>query len=130
LAATWRGESAAVPRATVAEGIRIAAPDRAESILAACRETGGEFLSVSESEIVSALRSLARGGLYVEPTAAAAPAGALKLHAAGRLPAGVTTIVPLTGSGLKAGHTITELLKHPPAQQVPDPPPRSATFLH
>ena len=116
LAATWRGESAAVPQATVAEGIRIAAPDRAELILAACRETGGELLSVSESEIVSALRSLARSGLYVEPTAAAAPAGALKLHAAGRLPAGITTIVPLTGSGLKAGHTITELLKLPPAQ--------------
>lgn len=110
LAAAWRGDPAPPPRPTAAEGIRIAAPDRAASILAACRETGGDLLTVSESEIVSALRTLARTGLYVEPTAAAAPAGALKLRAAGRLPDGEIAVIPLTGSGLKAGHAIAELL--------------------
>jgi threonine synthase len=111
LAARWRGAPFGEPRPTIAEGIRIATPDRAEAILASCRESGGDLLTVSEHEIVSALHGLARAGLYVEPTAAVAPAGALKLQAAGRLAAGETTIIPLSGSGLKAGHAIAELLK-------------------
>jgi threonine synthase len=110
LAARWRGEPLGEARPTLAEGIRIAAPDRVEAVLAACRESGGELLAVSEREIESAFHSLARLGLYVEPTAAAAPAGALKLLAGGRLPAGETTVIPLTGSGLKAGHAIAKLL--------------------
>jgi threonine synthase len=105
----------AVPEDTLAEGIRIAAPDRAAAILQACRESDGEILTVSEPEIVSTFFRLARAGFYVEPTAAAAPAAALKLSATGRLPAGGTTIVPLTGTGLKAGSTIAALLKTRPA---------------
>jgi threonine synthase len=115
LAAAWSGRPAALPGTTIAEGIRIAAPDRAEAILEACRQSDGDLLTVSETEIVSALFTLGRAGLYVEPTAAVAPAGALKLAAAGRLPAGGTTVIPLTGSGLKAGSTIAELLKSRPA---------------
>jgi threonine synthase len=113
LAAAWRGQIAPAPRSTVAEGIRIAAPDRAAAILDACRESQGDLLTVSEEEIVSALFQLGRAGLYVEPTAAVAPAGALKLAAAGRLPADATTVIPLTGSGLKAGSAIADLLKRP-----------------
>jgi len=114
LAAAWRGTPAPAPGSTIAEGIRIAAPDRAGAILQACRESQGELLTVSEDEIVSTLFQLGRAGLYIEPTAAVAPAGALRLAAAGRLPAGETTVIPLTGSGLKAGHTIAELLKQEP----------------
>jgi len=111
IAAAWHRRLPGEPGTTIAEGIRIATPDRAESILRACRETGGEFLTVSEAEIISALLGLGRAGLYVEPTAAVAPAGALKLAAAGRLPAQGTTVIPLTGSGLKAGGVMAELLK-------------------
>jgi threonine synthase len=111
IAAGWRGQPAPPPGSTIAEGIRIAAPDRAAAILQACRESHGDLLTVSEEEIVSTLFQLGRAGLYVEPTAAVAPAGALRLAAAGRLPAGGTTVIPLTGSGLKAGSAIAELLK-------------------
>jgi threonine synthase len=111
LAAAWRGEPAGEPASTVAEGIRIAAPDRAEEILQACRQTGGEMFTVSESEIVSTLLTLGRTGLFVEPTAAVAPAGALKLAATGRLPTEGITVIPLTGSGLKASQTIAKLLQ-------------------
>lgn len=114
IVATWRGQPVPTPGTTLAEGIRIAAPDRAQAILQACRESRGELLSVSEDEIVSTLFQLGRAGLYIEPTAAVAPAGALHLAAAGRLPAGETTVIPLTGSGLKAGYTIAELLKRRP----------------
>ncbi len=115
LAAAWRGQPPGTPGATIAEGIRIAAPDRAGAILEACRESDGELLTVSEAEIVSALSRLGRAGFYVEPTAAVAPAGAMKLAAAGRLPATGTTVIPLTGSGLKAGTTIAEVLKRHPS---------------
>ena len=111
LAAAWRGQPSGTPGVTIAEGIRIAAPDRAEAILHACRQSDGELLTVSEAEIASALLRLGRAGWYVEPTAAVAPAGALKLAAEGRLPAGGTTVIPHTGSGLKAGSTIAELFR-------------------
>ena len=111
IAAAWRGTPAQAPGSTLAEGIRIAAPDRAGAILQACRQSQGELLAVSEEEIVSTLFRLGRAGFYIEPTAAVAPAGALRLAAAGRILAGETTVIPLTGSGLKAGHIIAELLK-------------------
>jgi len=114
LVAAWRGQPAQEAGATIAEGIRIAAPDRAETILQACRESRGELLTVSEEEIVSTLFRLGRAGLYIEPTAAVAPAGALRLAAAGHFSAGEITVIPLTGSGLKAGYTIAELLHRQP----------------
>lgn len=114
IVAAWRGQAAPSPGATIAEGIRIAAPDRAEAILQACRESRGALLTVSEEDILSTLFQLGRAGLYVEPTAAVAPAGALRLAAAGQLPAGGITVIPLTGSGLKAGETIAKLRKHHP----------------
>ncbi len=114
IVAAWRGQPAPAPGTTIAEGIRIAAPDRAGAILDACRESGGALLTVSEEEIVSTLFQLGRAGLYIEPTAAVAPAGALQLAAAGRLPAAGISVIPLTGSGLKAGYTIAELLKRQP----------------
>jgi threonine synthase len=84
---------------TIAEGIRIRHPVRWRAILRAIRETGGSVVTVSDSEILSARRELARQGLYVEPTSAVAVAGlkALSLTSASPL-----LIIPLTGSGLKA----------------------------
>jgi threonine synthase len=110
LAAAWRGQEPAPPQDTLAEGIRIAAPDRAPAILEACRKSGGELVSVSEAEIAAALRTLCRGGWYVEPTAAAAPAAALQLRSSGRLSPDGISVIPLTGSGLKAGTTIATVL--------------------
>jgi threonine synthase len=53
---------------------------------------------------------LARRGLYVEPTSAAAAAGLSQLVRQGRIAAAETTVLVLTGSGLKAGERIGELL--------------------
>jgi threonine synthase len=71
---------------------------------------------VEEAEIVAALRDLARRGLYVEPTAAAAAAGLTRLVSAGAIRPGETTVLVLTGSGLKASATIGELLGVSPAR--------------
>jgi threonine synthase len=96
---------------TVAEGIASAKPTRVREVLRAVRESGGAVVAVDEGEIVDALRVLARRGLYVEPTAAAAAAGLTRLQATGAVRPEETTVLVLTGSGLKASAAIGELLK-------------------
>lgn len=55
--------------ATVAEGIAIADPPRAQQILEAVRATRGAIVTVSDDDILAARAQLAREGLFVEPTA-------------------------------------------------------------
>lgn len=83
---------------TMAGGIRIRAPLRGRTLLTALRETGGQVVAVGETEITEAQDLLARQGLYVEPTSAAAVAGLGQVSH--RLPEGEVVLV-LTGSGLK-----------------------------
>jgi threonine synthase len=99
------------PSPTIAEGTAIARPVRLAEVLAAIARSGGSAVAVSESEIVAALHALARGaGLYAEPTAAVAAAALTRLAADGTIKAGETTVVILTGSGLKATLRIGELI--------------------
>jgi threonine synthase len=97
-------------RPTVAEGIASSKPTRVREVLRAVRESGGSIVAVSEEEIAAALGKLARQGLYVEPTSAAAAAGLSRLVAAAAIGANERTVLVLTGSGLKAGERIGELL--------------------
>jgi len=90
------------PTPTIADGIASARPIRLREVLGAVRATGGRCLAVSEEEIVAALRRFAQQGFFVEPTTAAAGAGLSRLIADGVIAAGQTTVVILTGSGLKA----------------------------
>jgi threonine synthase len=112
--AAWvKGVDALVPidvRPTVAEGIASSKPTRVREVLAAIRGTGGEVLAVTEDEIARALRSFVRQGLYIEPTSATAGAGLSQLLARGVIGRDETTAVVLTGTGLKAGERIGELL--------------------
>jgi threonine synthase len=95
---------------TVAEGIASAKPTRVAEVLRAVRGSGGAVVAVEEEEIVAALRALARRGLYVEPTAAAAAAGLTRLLSSGAIRPEDSTILVLTGSGLKASEYIGRLL--------------------
>ncbi len=79
-------------------------------VLRAVRDSGGSIVAVSEDEIGAALAKLARQGLYVEPTSAAAAAGLSQLVASGAITPQQTTVLVLTGSGLKAGSRIGEIL--------------------
>ncbi len=96
---------------TIAEGIASAKPTRVREVLCAIRESRGEIVAVGEEEIVDALGALARAGLYVEPTSAAAAAGLRQLRRTGAIAADQTTVLVLTGSGLKAAERIGQLLK-------------------
>jgi len=65
---------------------------------------------LSEEEIAAATLDLARSGIYVEPTCAQAAAAFARLLEAGSIRADETTVVVLTGTGLKATPRIAELM--------------------
>jgi threonine synthase len=97
-------------RPTIAEGTSIAKPVRTRAVLAAIRRSGGATVAVTDDAIIAAMMDLARVGLYAEPTAASAAAALSSLTRDGAIGPDETTVVVLTGSGLKATQRIQELL--------------------
>lgn len=95
---------------TIAEGTAIAQPLRTSECIKAMRESGGGAVMLSEEEIAEAALTLARRGVYVEPTCAQAAAAFGKLLAAHKIAANETTVVVLTGTGLKSTPRYAELL--------------------
>ena len=76
----------------------------------------GEYISVSDTEIIEASKTLSKNtGLFAEPAAAAAFAGMLAYRNNNRLPDNSNNIVLLTGSGLKDLEAINSALKLPKA---------------
>lgn len=82
-------------------------------MIAALRESGGGTVAVEEAEIVAGLGRLARQGLFAEPTCATAAAALDRLIAAGTIAPRETTVVIVTGTGLKAAATVADLLQPP-----------------
>lgn len=98
-------------RKTIAEGTAIKHPMRLREIVGVLRESGGGTVALTEDEIVAALRRLARQGLFAEPTSASAAAALDKLSDAGSIKASETTVVLLTGNGLKAASIVADLVQ-------------------
>ena len=87
---------------TVAIGIKIPSPPRLEELVEACRQTGGQSLAVSDSEIVEWQGRLnSMEGLFVEPTSATVLAAAERLRAQGEIASSESVLFPLTGFGFK-----------------------------
>ena len=87
---------------TVATAIRIGNPASWQQAEAARDNSGGLIESVTDEEILAAHRYVSsKVGVFVEPGSAASVAGFLKLAAAGRVPAGKTIVLTVTGHGLK-----------------------------
>lgn len=97
-------------RPTIAEGTAIARPIRLIEVLGALKETRGGAVMLAESEIAQATLDLAAIGLYVEPTCAQVAAAFGKLLESGAISADQTTVLVLTGSGLKATPLVAALL--------------------
>ncbi len=104
------GPVAIEAKPTIAEGTAIAQPIRLAEVLGTLRETRGGAVMLSEQEIAAATLDLARSGIYVEPTSAQAAAAFRRLLEAGTVTPEQTTVLVLTGSGLKATPRIAELL--------------------
>jgi threonine synthase len=108
------GVDTPVPRdvhKTIAEGTAIRQPMRLREIIGALRECGGGTVPLTEDEIIGALRRLVRQGLFTEPTSASAAAALAKLSGAGSIKPNETTVVLLTGNGLKAASTVADLVQ-------------------
>lgn len=86
---------------TVAEGTAIKHPIRLVEMLRSLRESNGGTVAIEEQEIVDASLTLARQGLYVEPTCAHAAAAFSKLIETDVISKSDETVVILTGTGLK-----------------------------
>ena len=112
-AALAAGEDRFVPfsaQPTIADGIASPQPVRIAAVLRALRRSKGGVAAVAETAIMPALAALGRLGLFVEPTAATAAAALTNLLHDGTITAHETTVVALTGHGLKAAERIGRLL--------------------
>lgn len=110
IARAFLGAPEAAPVPTMAEGTAIAQPIRLPECLSVLRESGGGAVMLAEDEIGAATLELARSGIYVEPTCAQAAAAFASLLKAGIISPEETTVVVLTGTGLKSTPRIAELL--------------------
>jgi threonine synthase len=86
---------------TIATAIRIGNPVNAPKALPGIRETGGTAVAVSDEEITTAQRDLAREGVGVEPASAASVAGLRKLRQRGDVGPGEDVVCLTTGHLLK-----------------------------
>ncbi|MEU7990317.1 threonine synthase [Streptosporangium canum] len=87
---------------TIAEGASIANPVRLPETVEAIRRSGGAAVAVTEDQIRTAVRKLASRGLYAEPTSSVAAAALDHFLADGTIGPDETTVVILTGAGLKS----------------------------
>lgn len=95
---------------TVAEAITTGNPMGGDEIIAKACTYGWLAEDVAEAEILEAQRVLAQAGWFVEPAAATTLYAVRKLRAAGRVAAGESVVLLLTGAGLKD----LDALKHQP----------------
>jgi threonine synthase len=96
-----RGEVVREP-STIATAIRIGNPASWTKALDARDSSGGAIAAVTDREILTAYRLLARSaGVFVELASAASVAGLLQVSEAGGLTPGSTVVCTVTGHGLK-----------------------------
>ncbi|MFT5221935.1 MAG: threonine synthase, partial [Glaciecola sp.] len=86
---------------TIATAIRIGNPASWKQAEEARDQSGGSIRAVTDREILSAYRRLAKQGVFCELASASSVAGLLKLHDAGELEPGQLVTCVLTGHGLK-----------------------------
>ncbi len=97
------------PDYTLAEGIAIANPIRGAEMIHAINETKGCFLTVSDDEIIDALKICFKKGFYIEPTSAATIAGLIKAF---KVTEGETWVSLFSGNGLKSTDKIMSILNN------------------
>lgn len=94
---------------TIATAIRIGRPARGEQALEAAQQSKGRIMAVSDEDILSAQRTLASEGVWVEPASAAGLAGLVAESASGKFDVkGRRVVIVCTGHGMKDPSIITE----------------------
>jgi threonine synthase len=99
---------------TVATAIRIGAPVSWKKAMTAIRESHGTAETVTDEEILSAQKMLARvEGLFVEPASASSIAGLIKLVDNGAIDKDERIVCVTTGHGLKDPDTAVKVSEKP-----------------
>jgi threonine synthase len=86
---------------TLADSISVDLPRDGLRALRAAIQTDGQYLTVSDGEILEAIARLGKSGIFAEPAAAAAFAGLLNAIKKGIIFPDDPVLVMITGSGLK-----------------------------
>jgi threonine synthase len=87
---------------TIADSINVDLPRDGRRAVRSIRATHGESLTVTDDEMLDAMRLLAReAAVFAEPAASTAMAGLVKAAKAGRVGKDESVVVVITGSGLK-----------------------------
>ncbi len=101
-AAARDGQLAPTPENTLADSIAVGVPRNPKKAQRAVEKSGGRWLSVSDAEILDAMRLLGRTeGVFGEPAGVTATAGVKRAVAEGVIKPDETVTVICTGSGLK-----------------------------
>ncbi len=96
---------------TIADSIAVGIPRWPVKGLKAVTETTGEFITVTDQEILQASYQLAKQeGIFCEPAAAAGVAGLIKAVQSDIIQIDDTTVVIITGNGLKDANAINNII--------------------
>jgi threonine synthase len=91
------------PAKTIADGISVSLPRNGAMAVKVIYESGGFGITVSDDEILTAEKELARlTGVFAEPSGAASYAGLVRLIREDRINRDESTVLLVTGSGLKS----------------------------
>src|ERR1700712_2781949 len=94
---------------TIARSLAIGNPADGPAASKMIRETGGWAEDVSDVEIVAGIQELAETeGIFTEPAGGVTPAVAARLYAQGRIGRDETTVICITGNGLKTTDAIAD----------------------
>ena len=86
---------------TIADSISVDLPRDGIRAIRAARESGGFYITVSDSEILVAISELGKAGIFAEPAGAASFAGFIKAQQEGKITEVEPVLIINTGSGLK-----------------------------
>ena len=101
---------------TIADSISVDIPRNFYMAQQFIQTYNGEYLTVSDEQILEASSILSKNtGLFAEPAAAAAFAGLLQYQKNHKIPNNSDNVILLTGSGLKDLQAVNKMLKIPDA---------------
>jgi len=102
------------PAQTLADSINVGKPRDATMAVRAIQDSEGRGVKVSDDEIIAAIPKLAcETGVFVEPAAAAAYAGFMKLFESSAIRSQERVVLMLTGNGLKDADAARQAVQEP-----------------
>ena len=103
---------------TLADSISVDLPRDGLRALRATAQTGGAYITVQDQDILSAIASLGKVGIFAEPAGATAYAGVLQARQSGLIDEHDPVLCMITGSGLK---DVNAAMKAVPQAQIIEP---------